>query len=355
MQQLKNIPIAISGDNLIRDCRGSYHSVNLYLAYYQTIPNRIWLNNIDCKAYRKWFEAEHADQIIDHKALWYPLDKHEPKAQKDDLYYFLKGEIILYLDTNQHKVQLLFPDEHHPLLKALHEASTKFKMNDEQKLYLSQISRSPSGFDLERMEIRRRAGHLEDHYNDDFLPIHQEILKRLNTDLDKGIVLLHGKPGTGKTSYIRHLISEVKKEVIFLPPAMAGALTDPGLISILTENPNSIFVIEDAENILVARDASRNSPVSTLLNISDGLLADCLNVQIICTFNTDLANIDQALLRKGRLIARYDFKELTVTKAKRLAEKIGYPHPINKPMALNELYHAQDLEFKEEEKKAIGF
>ena len=65
------------------------------------------------------------------------------------------------------------------------------------------------------------------------------------------MVLLHGKPGTGKTSYIRYLIASVKKEVIFLPPNMASAITNPDLLSVLIENPNSIFVIEDAENIVV--------------------------------------------------------------------------------------------------------
>ena len=56
---------------------------------------------------------------------------------------------------------------------------------------------------------------------------------------------------------------------------MAGAITDPGLISILFDNPNSIFVIEDAENIIVDREREGHSPVSALLNISDGLLSDC--------------------------------------------------------------------------------
>ena len=32
-----------------------------------------------------------------------------------------------------------------------------------------------------------------------------EIVKRLNEDNGKGIILLHGDPGTGKTSYIKYL------------------------------------------------------------------------------------------------------------------------------------------------------
>jgi hypothetical protein len=69
---------------------------------------------------------------------------------------------------------------------------------------------------------------------------------------------------------------------------MAGNITNPGLISILIENPNSIFVIEDAEKIVIDRETDGNSPVAAILNISDGLLADCLNIQIIYSFNTNI-------------------------------------------------------------------
>jgi len=38
------------------------------------------------------------------------------------------------------------------------------------------------------------------------MDIDKSIRDRLSTENDKGIVLLHGLPGTGKTTYLRHLI-----------------------------------------------------------------------------------------------------------------------------------------------------
>ena len=58
-------------------------------------------------------------------------------------------------------------------------------------------------------------------------------------------------------------------------------------------------MIEDAENILIDREAGGSSAVSALLNLTDGLLSDCLNIQIICTFNTDLSKLDRALSVKA--------------------------------------------------------
>lgn len=126
---------------------------------------------------------------------------------------------------------------------------------------------------------------------------------------------------------------------------MASANTNPDLITVLIENPNSIFVIEDAENIVVDRERNGASPVSALLNISDGLLSDCLNIQIICSFNTDISKVDSALLRRGRLIAQYEFKALEVTKAQALSYKLGFDSIINRPMTLTEIYNQEERDF----------
>jgi hypothetical protein len=222
----------------------------------------------------------------------------------------------------------------------------KFKIRKaSKKPTISLLVHTIHGIDTKSLQIVKPKLAIEDNYNDDFIEIHEMIAKRLSKKNDKGLVLLHGKPGTGKTSYIRYLVSILKKDVIFLPPNMATAITNPELISILIDNPNSVFVIEDAENIVVDREKDGYSPVSALLNISDGLLSDCLNIQIICSFNTDISKVDSALMRKGRLIAKYEFKELDISKAQWLSNKLGYKVKVEKPMTLTEIYNQSEREF----------
>ena len=72
--------------------------------------------------------------------------------------------------------------------------------------------------------------------------------------------------------------------------------------------------------------------------MTDGLLNDMLNLQIICTFNVDLKKLDSALLRPGRLIARKEFKPLSVIDANRLAQRLGIKHHFKKATKLNEIY-----------------
>ena len=137
---------------------------------------------------------------------------------------------------------------------------------------------------------------------------------------------------------------------------MAPSLLEPGLIEFLINNRNSVFVIEDAESIIKDRDTTAYSPVTALLNLADGLLSDSLNLQLICTFNTDLSHIDPALLRKGRLIARYEFNELAVEKANALSVKLGIGSIYKRSVTLTEIYNHNESNFLiKKPKNAIGF
>ena len=95
----------------------------------------------------------------------------------------------------------------------------------------------------------------------------------------------------------------------------------------LSKLKDSVLIIEDCEALIKDRDTSQFSQnISDLLQITDGLIGDGLNIKIICTFNTNVTNIDKALLRKGRIKLRYEFKELTEDKAKALYAKLNIPY-----------------------------
>ena len=156
---------------------------------------------------------------------------------------------------------------------------------------------------------------------------------------NSGLYLLHGEPGTGKTSFLKTILREVDKKAIFITPALTDELTSPNLIGLLMDHTNSLIVIEDAETVLIKRQADNSNAVSNLLNLTDGFPADFLELNIICTFNTDIGNIDPALIRKGRLKGMMEFKKLSADSARKMAEEFDLTTMITGPMTVAEVWN----------------
>ena len=222
-----------------------------------------------------------------------------------------------------------------------------------------QLVKSDMGhLDTEEYDLYVPPTDLELNYGSEFSKIHNLIVERLNRNNDKGIILLHGDPGTGKTSYIKHLTTLVKdKDILFIPPSMAEMLSEPTIIPFLMDHKNSVLIIEDAERVISDREGN-GSPagVSNILNLTDGILGDCLNIQVIATFNMKREKIDQALLRKGRLIAEHKFEKLSVEETNRLLKHLEKDQVVEEGMVLADIYNIDTEVYKTSSKgNKIGF
>jgi ATP-dependent 26S proteasome regulatory subunit len=52
-------------------------------------------------------------------------------------------------------------------------------------------------------------------------------------------------------------------------------------------------------------------------------MKDALKLKIICTANCKMDEIDNALLRKGRILTKYEFKKLSIDKTNSLLKKLN--------------------------------
>lgn len=262
-------------------------------------------------------------------------DNKKERSVKLEFYYNLdKGEINTQIDFEK--------------LVRVERKRTKSNIN---------LVKSDMGhLDIEEFNLPVPNMDLELNYGSGFLKIHNVIVDKLNTNFGKGIILLHGDPGTGKTSYIKYLTSLIKeKDVLFVPPSMAEMISEPSIIPFLMEQKNSILIIEDAERIIADREGN-GSPlgVSNILNLTDGILGDCLGIQIIATFNMRREKIDQALLRKGRLIVEHKFEKLNVDETNKLLKHLGKDHVATESMALADIYNIDVEVFKTNKQNKIG-
>ncbi len=207
------------------------------------------------------------------------------------------------------------------------------------------------------------ANELQLHYGEDFLAWHLHFLRQLKTK-SSGLAILQGLPGTGKTSYLRHLMCELRRthRCYFFPITSYPLLTSPACVDFwLGEHEQykdfeKIVVIEDAESLLLRRGPDNQEVLSNLLNLADGFLGDCLKLQVICTVNAPSAKLDPAIIRPGRLIASREFRRLRPLEAERIAERSGIKLAPQESYSLAEIYnHANSREPLSADNDRAGF
>jgi hypothetical protein len=332
---------------------GFLYSKALYLYCFGGIPSCNYIGSIDGE---KAFNAikEKFGELIKSEHAYRHYNSRDKKYLFNDTFLIMHNDCILEFDNSYCEIyhngkQSEFINECTGLMK-------NFKERQRRKpLEMNLISRGRNGLEFKQLEVKRTKLDIGLFYEDDFKEVNDIICKRLNRSKDKGIILLHGLPGTGKTTYLRYLIGKIKKRVLFVSPSLAGDITNPDFIQLLVSNPNSVLIIEDAENVIMDRKLNNNASVSNLLNISDGLLADFLNVQLICTFNSPVAMVDNAFMRKGRLIAKYEFGKLGIEKSNRLSKHLGFDNEITRPMTLAEIAHPHEKESRKDSIEVFGF
>jgi len=175
------------------------------------------------------------------------------------------------------------------------------------------------------------------------------------------LTLLQGPPGTGKTTFLRWLIGEAQQEAdfYFVPVTCIDLLSNPNLTDFwLKECAYStrpkVLLVEDAETLLMKRGTANGHWVGNLLNITDGIMGDAMRFHIVCTMNCPFADIDPALLRRGRLAASWNFRPLDRENAEQLARLLGKDCPGGTSLTLSDLY-SPPIRGELRRPSAIGF
>ena len=344
----------LSKDLAVFNNAGSYvNCCRLYFAYFNNIPNFLCIDGIDDKLFKKWFEKQYQNKITEqHYRQDYNYDKKE--LQYSDHFYILNDGILINIEYTS--VYLLYAEEQSAEVNVLFEEIKKFIKVPKKTTDISLIYAQGGELNTREINIKKPKVDFNIHYNEDFLPIHKAIVKQINKKDTNGLYLFHGQPGTGKSTYIKFLIHQLKKKVIFISPKMAGELDNLSMTPFLLDNRNTVFVIEDAEELITSRDEVRNSNLSMILNLTDGLLGESLGIQIIATFNTDVKNIDKALLRKGRLSTIYEFTNLSLDRTNALLQSLGHKMEVNNPLPVAEIFNFdKDNHYIPKLNKAVGF
>lgn len=314
-----------------------------YVVLFDSLPSKFETNKVYDDKLIRYLQK---NGFRGHLRIQRDKDRHSPQVEHN-LLVDLERRIIFSTRTRTQKGDNLisfdiFYDVRKGDLNQQLDMDKILGFKSESKLTNIHLVKSEMGhLDTEEYPLVVPDCDLELNYGKDFVGLHETMVKRLNTKYDKGIILFHGDPGTGKTTYIKVLTKYIKeKQILFIPPAMAEMLSDPAIITFLMDYKNSILLIEDAEKVIGDRQAKGSAAgVSNILNLTDGILGDCLNIQVIATFNMPRESIDPALLRKGRLISEHKFDRLSIENTNKLLKHLGKNVVSDKGLTLADIYN----------------
>lgn len=162
-------------------------------------------------------------------------------------------------------------------------------------------------------------------------------------------IVLHGEPGTGKTSLVKAMATELDRSLYTLN---IGLLSDTSFINAVRSIPRgSILSLEDIDCAKTTgkRTDKENKPkkdamdevfglsLSTFLNVLDGVIP--LNDVIVVMSTNHIDKIDPAILRKGRTDFSIEVKPLDSNAISRFSQLV-----YNKPVTFNGKIKGCDLQ-----------
>jgi len=133
--------------------------------------------------------------------------------------------------------------------------------------------------------------------------------------------LLYGEPGTGKSSVVHAIASELKRDIYIMKLEATRDIIE--LTRAMSNVPHeAILLLEDIDCVVPKREHSKEDnaiSMASLLNILDGICASEGRLLFMTTNHAD--KLDPALIRAGRVDRRIEFKGATKDQARKIYER----------------------------------
>lgn len=227
---------------------------------------------------------------------------------------FIDGVLFLYSDGF---------DGVQKYIDLLNECLIDFEEDSDNKL--NTITLSQNGLEIEPINFHDiDMENIDNYYSSDTFKSTEKVIKKIKKK-ERGLTILYGDRGTGKTTMINYVATKLDRIVIFIPNNMIEhTINNPEFRKFLKRYDKPILVIDDCELILNEIYNKSNLTTTNLLQMVDGFLASTVDINVLLVFNTDDEDkIDHNLLECNNIIDVVEFTSLSVAEANDLSKLVG--------------------------------
>jgi hypothetical protein len=234
------------------------------------------------------------------------------------------SELTIYYkyDVKSEKVNDIIIDKVNDIISDFNDCLVDFIDDELESSKLNTISIGQNGLDIEPItHIDLDTDNIELYYNNKTFKEVNKAIKKIKKS-DRGLLILNGERGTGKTSIVKHISDLLDRIVIFIPNNLIDqTINNPDFRKFIKRYTKPVLVLDDCEMIFNEYFNKSNMITNNLLQITDGLMYN--DVTIITIFNTeDRLEMDHTLMESNNLIDIIDFNYLEKDEANELSSII---------------------------------
>jgi hypothetical protein len=228
------------------------------------------------------------------------------------------NDIFLYFNKKGSDLVSEFVDK-------LNDLNVEVDTDDTKEGNLYSLSFEGTGFETKSLNLRNvDLDNIDLYYNDHTIKSVNKLIKTVNKN-KKGLTIIHGERGVGKTSLLKYLSQKISKKFIFIPcSCFETTIINPDFRNFLSKNTDSVIILDDVDIYFSEIYSKSNIFTNNVLQLVDGLDSDEFNLNIISVLNvSNVDEIDHTLLDCNNLIEIIEINELDIDKAKKLSKHLG--------------------------------
>lgn len=215
---------------------------------------------------------------------------------------------------------------------------------------LNDITISNSTLQVEPIHYVDDFENFDLYYNRNTIDDIYKMIKKLKKT-NKGLYILEGENGTGKTSSLKFIASEVDKMFFHIPNNLIeSTINNPDFKNFIKKYDNPILVLDDCESSLLDLFGKNNQTSVNILQLVDGIQSESNPLSVICIFNETLEE-NNPLLDCVNLISVVDFEPLSKEEANELSKNLGHNKKFKNKTRLLDIIRKKNID----RYKKIGF